>query len=109
MGQRLSRAPLLRLCCLADAPRAASSIQRAEIHVPPLVHATMATPPPRNSIVVGDVHGCLDELKQLLRDCEYDTRVDQVILVGDLVNKGPASAGVVRRFSGTLLAKKNCF
>ena len=65
------------------------------MHVPP-PHGTMATPQPRNSIVVGDVHGCLDELKQLLRDCEYDTRVDQVILVGDLVNKGPASAGVVR-------------
>jgi hypothetical protein len=100
MGQRLSRTPILGLCCLAaDAPRnfaAASVIQRAEVHVPPLVHATMASPPPRNSIVVGDVHGCLDELKQLLRDCEYDTRVDQVILVGDLVNKGPASAGVVR-------------
>ena len=100
MGQRLSRTPILGLCCLAaDAPRnfaAASVIQRAEIHVPPLVHATMSTPPARNSIVVGDVHGCLDELKQLLRDCEYDTRVDQVILVGDLVNKGPASAGVVR-------------
>ena len=54
----------------------------------PVRHAT--APAAARYFVVGDVHGCLDELKQLLRDCEYDTRVDQVILVGDLFNKGVA-------------------
>jgi hypothetical protein len=48
-------------------------------------------------IVVGDVHGCLDELKALLQHCEYNPEGgDQVLLVGDLVNKGPYSAEVVR-------------
>jgi predicted phosphodiesterase len=48
-------------------------------------------------IVIGDVHGCLDELKALLQQCEYDvTKGDQVLLLGDLVNKGPYSAEVVR-------------
>ena len=44
-------------------------------------------------LIVGDVHGCLDELRALV------SRVGQpceVVLVGDLVNKGPDSAGVVR-------------
>lgn len=48
-------------------------------------------------IVVGDVHGCLDELKELLGKCEYSQQDgDRVLLVGDLVNKGPYSAEVIR-------------
>jgi hypothetical protein len=48
----------------------------------------------RRTIVIGDVHGCLDELLALLVRCGH-TPADRVILVGDLVNKGPDSAGVV--------------
>jgi len=47
-------------------------------------------------LIIGDVHGCLDELVALLAKCNYDADVDQVVLVGDLVNKGPKSAEVVR-------------
>lgn len=47
-------------------------------------------------IVVGDVHGCLDELQALLEKAEYDKERDSVVLVGDLVNKGPKSAETVR-------------
>jgi Calcineurin-like phosphoesterase len=50
----------------------------------------------RRTIVIGDVHGCLDELRDLLRACAVDRRVDRVILVGDLVAKGPDSRGVVQ-------------
>ena len=51
--------------------------------------------PPSRQIVVGDVHGCLSELEQLL------TRVrpradDQLVFLGDLVDKGPQSEYVVR-------------
>ena len=38
----------------------------------------------------------MDELKLLLDQCEYKKEHDKVILVGDLVNKGPSSAGVVK-------------
>lgn len=48
-------------------------------------------------LVIGDVHGMLDELKDLLKKADFTTsRGDRVIFVGDLVNKGPESAGVVQ-------------
>ncbi len=47
------------------------------------------------TIVVGDVHGCVDELQELLRACEAGAD-DRVVLAGDLVAKGPDSQGVVQ-------------
>jgi serine/threonine protein phosphatase 1 len=44
--------------------------------------------------VVGDVHGCLRELRDLLATLDPGSR-DLVLFVGDLVRKGPDSAGVV--------------
>jgi hypothetical protein len=46
------------------------------------------------TIVIGDVHGCADELEALLRACGCGPH-DQVVLVGDLVAKGPDSRGVL--------------
>lgn len=46
-------------------------------------------------ICIGDVHGCIDELVQLLRACSYRPG-DVVLLLGDLVAKGPASTQVVQ-------------
>eukprot|EP01032_Pedospumella_encystans_P027177 gene27177-30722_t len=45
--------------------------------------------------IVGDVHGCLDELKELLIKSAYNPNDTTLILVGDLVNKGPYSAETV--------------
>ena len=47
------------------------------------------------TIVVGDVHGCLDELRRLLATCGFQ-RGDRLVLAGDLVAKGPDSQGVVQ-------------
>jgi predicted phosphodiesterase len=47
------------------------------------------------TFVVGDVHGCLDELQSLLRQGGV-ARGDRVVLAGDLVGKGPDSHGVVQ-------------
>jgi len=46
------------------------------------------------TVIVGDVHGCLDELLALVERCGEpgDTRY---VMVGDLVAKGPDSKGVV--------------
>ena len=41
-------------------------------------------------IIIGDVHGCLDELKLLIRKCEL-RKDDHIIFLGDLINKGPYS------------------
>jgi hypothetical protein len=49
----------------------------------------------RRTIVIGDVHGCLDELLALLERCDRSDE-DRVVLVGDLVAKGPDSIGVVQ-------------
>jgi hypothetical protein len=49
----------------------------------------------QRTIIVGDVHGCLDELQALLRQCGVVSG-DRVVLAGDLVAKGPDSRGVVQ-------------
>jgi hypothetical protein len=49
----------------------------------------------QRTIIVGDVHGCLDELQALLLQCGV-VRGDRVVLAGDLVAKGPDSRGVVQ-------------
>ncbi|SLM34788.1 Metallo-dependent phosphatase-like [Lasallia pustulata] len=46
-------------------------------------------------IVVGDVHGCKDELVSLLAKLSFREKHDHLILAGDLVSKGPFSASVV--------------
>jgi serine/threonine protein phosphatase 1 len=51
---------------------------------------------------VGDVHGCLDLLNQLLAKIEADLERDPVseaflVFVGDLIDRGPDSSGVIDR------------
>lgn len=45
-------------------------------------------PPQKRLIVVGDIHGCFDELRELL-DRVSPAEGDLVISVGDVVTKGP--------------------
>jgi bis(5'-nucleosyl)-tetraphosphatase (symmetrical) len=40
--------------------------------------------------VIGDIHGCLDQLHHLLDKLAYN-KEDQIYFVGDLVNRGPKS------------------
>lgn len=46
-------------------------------------------------IIIGDVHGCLSELKALLDMCSLQP-ADQLFFIGDLIDKGPDSVGVVK-------------
>lgn len=46
-------------------------------------------------IFIGDVHGCAEELELLLKTVSY-VPSDRLVLVGDLVAKGPDSRAVVR-------------
>jgi hypothetical protein len=47
------------------------------------------------TILIGDVHGCIDELKLLLNKLNYCPE-DRVILLGDLIDRGPDSLAVIR-------------
>src|SRR6267154_6305161 len=49
------------------------------------------------TIVIGDIHGCYDELQDLLVLVKLRPD-DSVIAVGDLIVKGPKNAAVLDRF-----------
>ncbi len=48
-------------------------------------------------LIIGDIHGCLEEFDELLRTVQYDPYQDRLILVGDLMDRGPEPNGVVRK------------
>ncbi|KID75441.1 Bis(5'-nucleosyl)-tetraphosphatase, symmetrical [Metarhizium brunneum] len=51
----------------------------------------------RRLLVIGDIHGMNTELGNLLDLAKYDAATDHVITLGDMVNKGPDSRGVLSR------------
>ena len=50
--------------------------------------------------VIGDIQGCHDEFRQLLELVSFSRTQDRLWLVGDLVNRGPDSLGVMRTVMG---------
>lgn len=62
---------------------------------------------------IGDIHGCLDELNELI-DKIMNKNPDKVIFLGDYVDRGPDSRGVIERliqfkkeFDGAIFIKGN--
>src|SRR5262245_49003289 len=49
------------------------------------------------TLVVGDIHGKLELFNLLLEEMEYRAGEDRLILIGDLVDRGEDSRGVVAR------------
>ena len=52
----------------------------------------------QRTIIIGDVHGCVQELATLLREVAVVPARDRVLFIGDLINKGPSSKGVWELF-----------
>jgi serine/threonine protein phosphatase 1 len=64
-------------------------------------------------LAIGDIHGCLEQLQSLLLQVN-PTAQDQVVFLGDYVDRGPASAGVIelliefgKKFPGTVFLRGN--
>ena len=79
-----------------------------DIPLPPVIHDDLQRLiiPKENQIdnnrilVIGDVHGCLEELKLLVekatKEHNQGEQFTAVVLLGDMCNKGPYSEGVIR-------------
>jgi hypothetical protein len=47
-------------------------------------------------LVIGDIHGCLEEFRALLDKLSFTCGTDRLILLGDLMDRGPDPVGCVR-------------
>ena len=76
-----------------------SALREPYLQAPEIIHITLNEndfPATRRYIFVGDIHGCYDELKELFAKTKTNLKKDVVILIGDLINKGPKSVKVVQ-------------
>lgn len=48
------------------------------------------------TIVIGDIHGCFREFQALLQKVKFDRESDRLILLGDVIDRGPDSALVLQ-------------
>lgn len=48
-------------------------------------------------IVVGDTHGCIEEFDELMKLVSFKKGTDTVYMLGDLVDRGPDSRGMIQR------------
>ena len=47
------------------------------------------------TFAIGDIHGCLSELRDMLDHIEYQAPSGHIVFIGDYIDRGPASRGVV--------------
>jgi bis(5'-nucleosyl)-tetraphosphatase (symmetrical) len=86
--------PDLALDVAVQAELRGSTILRSGYALRPMAPAKASA---RLRVFVGDLHGCADELEDLLAALAYDPGRHELWFVGDLVNRGPASARALRR------------
>lgn len=46
------------------------------------------------TIIVGDIHGCVQTFRKLLDKCGFDEAQDRLIILGDAFDRGPSSCAV---------------
>ena len=51
---------------------------------------------PNKTFIVGDIHGCYDEFLKLLDKINYSPKNHRLILLGDIINRGPKSLEVLK-------------
>lgn len=72
-----------------------------------------AIPPRQRIYAIGDVHGRLDLLGDLLRRIEREQEArppttTRIVLIGDLIDRGPGSASLLHRFAVSETTKLIC-
>ena len=60
------------------------------------IEAPLRMPPEHCEIVVGDVHGCREQLEAVLEAACAAAPDACLILLGDLADRGPDSVGAIR-------------
>jgi len=105
---------LTKIPCFQGLLPASPAIGSSGTPLPALHHrqlnrSEICKAPGSRLIIVGDVHGCITELQKLLETTNFQAGRDTIILVGDLVNKGPGSLEVIRlaRNLGALCVRGN--
>ena len=58
-------------------------------------------------LVIGDIHGTLDKLQMLMASINWDPEDDTLIFIGDYVDRGPDSAGVIDHLLGLMQWSEN--
>lgn len=51
----------------------------------------------KRTIIVSDIHGCIEEFEELIQIVKYNKKSDRLILLGDLIDRGPNSLAVVQK------------
>ena len=54
-------------------------------------------------VAIGDIHGCLHTLKDLLRMVSYSSQTDTLVFVGDYIDRGRFSCEVVNMLMKLLI------
>ena len=53
-------------------------------------------------LIIGDIHGCYSELQDLIKKADL-TSQDEIIALGDIVDRGPESPEVLSFFKNPIL------
>jgi serine/threonine protein phosphatase 1 len=59
-------------------------------------------------IAIGDIHGCSRTLRRLIEDEIHPQATDTLLLVGDYIDRGPDSKGVIEYLMGLEKTDVNC-
>jgi serine/threonine protein phosphatase 1 len=51
--------------------------------------------PEVKTLIIGDIHGCLDMLKRLMSKLEWNPSADRLIFIGDYIDRGHDAKGVI--------------
>lgn len=51
--------------------------------------------PEGKTLIIGDIHGCLDMFQRLMDELDWNPSADRLILIGDYVDRGNDAKGVI--------------